>query len=231
MSHKTVDDVKFMPQEQIINDIDHIFMSGLYKFKEACNMHIPCGISSGSLDYIKYIPEQCFLTYISWALINSGYILFNEQEVDVANHIKRTQHFDLIARCYPVEDTPKIQLKIEAKGNLDNGYKQILADIERMERYALPDINFASKGLHMNISEKDFHHRFNCVITQNWGLSTLSQWWIDENMDAPKGRTAADWSVLKEKLLMARKRKKITILKSSNGWEIDALYAIFSCAT
>lgn len=222
-----------MSSLHILNEIDKIFKEGLAKLQNACNLHIPFGISlrNGKEGNIKYIPERCFTTYISWALINSGFNVFNEQEVDFIDKGKRSQHFDIIARRITVNCRSNIQLKIEAKGNLDSGYKTILNDIKRMEYYTLtlPDYNLV--GLNHNLTDESFPNKYNCIVTSNWGLPSLSNWWIDDSFNIPENRHAAEWNELKEKLLHAEKRGKFTILESRNDWKIDALYAIFSCKT
>lgn len=202
-----------------------ILKNGLEKFKDACDQHIPFCMSS--LGYINYIPERCFTTYFSWALINSGFYIFNEQSVDCGSQSKQTQRFDLLARRFGNEVHQMVQLKVEAKGDLESGYKEILDDIDRMEKYTIPYPNYNDVGLHQNKQDNDFPCRLNCVITQNWGLRKLSVWWMEDNLEVPQGRRSPVWGHLKAKLLQAKVRDKFTVLKSRNGYNIDVLYAFF----
>lgn len=206
-----------------VDEILEIFTRGMEKFKGACAEHVPFCVSSAG--YIKYIPEQCFVTYFSWALIDAGFAVFNEQTVGCPAHSQKTQRFDLLARRFG-EKSKRIQLKVEAKGNLDGRYEEILHDVERMEKYTVASPNLGEKGLHPNAPDSDFFAHFNGIITQNWGLGELSRWWTSEMPGAPK-RRGAKWGLLKEKLLHAKRRGKFTLLQSGNGYSIDVLYAFF----
>ncbi|MBD5416217.1 MAG: hypothetical protein HDR50_00730 [Desulfovibrio sp.] len=210
-------------QQVALNELNEIFVMGMEKFKSACDKHAPFCVSSAG--YIKYIPEQCFVTYFSWALIDAGFSVFNEQTVGCPAQSQKTQRFDLVARRFG-EKEKMIQLKVEAKGNLDGRYEEILWDIARMEKYTVAFPNLEEKGLHLNARDSDFSSHFNAIITQNWGLAALSNWWTSDAPGAPKGR-GSKWGLLKEKLLEAKKRGKFTVLKSKNGYSIDVLYAFF----
>lgn len=209
-------------QHLALGEINEIFLEAMKKFKIACDEHIPFCVSSAG--YIKYIPERCLVTYFSWALINAGFIVFNEQNVGCPAQDQKAQHFDLLARRFGVKEK-SIQLKVEAKGNLDGRYEEIRKDIERMEKFTVGSANFKEKGLHPNALDSNFSSHFNGIITQNWGLNTLSDWWVND-ADSPK-RRGSKWKELKDKLRLAKIRDKFTVIKSENGYSIDVLYAFF----
>ncbi|WP_165079502.1 MULTISPECIES: hypothetical protein [unclassified Desulfovibrio] len=201
--------------------------------------HVPFWRGSQS---ITYIPESCFVTYFSWALINEGFAVFNEQSVCPkpsgegqtvisSKGSKNTERFDLVAMRRSRLTHKSIQLKVEAKGNLESGYEAILADIGRMKRCTFyPGMRRADQVT--DDDEAGFAHHFNIVITQNWGLEELTEWWRDDAQVAPrhKGnndyRTAPGWGKLKETLCNAR-RGVMPVLDLGYGYSIDVLYAIF----
>lgn len=220
-------------------ELERILLAGLGKFEGACLEHVPFGYGAQS---ITYIPERCFVTYFSWELINQGFAVFNEQAVcpkpscdapagGSPKPKKNAEHFDLVAmRSSPLRHK-SIQLKAEAKGNLENGYDAILADIERMERCTI------SQGIRRadqtaEDGEAEFANHFNIVITQNWGLEELTEWWREDAQVAPrrKGsndlRTAPGWGKLKKTLCKAR-RGVVPVLDLGYGYSVDVLYAIF----
>lgn len=209
-----------------VDEITKIFEKGMEKFTAACDLHVPFCVSSAG--YINYIPEQCFVTYFSWALINAGFTVFNEQTVGCPARSQKTQRFDLLARRFG-EKGKRIQLKVEAKGNLDGRYEEILWDIARMEQYTVAFPSLVERGLHANAGDSDFSFHFNGIVTQNWGLASLSDWWVSDTPGAPKGR-GSKWAPLKAKLLQAKKRGKVTILKSEKDFRIDVLYAFFEAS-
>ena len=219
-------------EEMALEDIDEILQKSMEEFKKACSRHIPFVQSSAG--YIKYIPERCFVTYFSWGLINKGFIVFNEQTVKCGEKAQKTQRFDLLARRF-APGGGCVQIKAEAKGNLDGGYKEILADIKRMEDFTVASQNNKLSNSEKNWEDGRFPYRFNIILTQNWGLRELSEWWKSENKVQPKRknsellREAKEWVELKQKLLKAKKRGVISILKSAPNYDysIDVLYAIF----
>lgn len=222
-----------------VEELERILLAAMGKFEDACLQHVPFWRGSQS---ITYIPERCFVTYFSWALINQGFAVFNEQRVcpkpsgegqadNQADTAKRAERFDLVAMRSSDLPHKSIQLKAEAKGNLENGYDAIFADIARMERCTFsPGIGRADQiGAD---DEAEFANHFNIVITQNWGLEELTEWWRDEKQLAPRHRgsldfrTAPGWEKLKNKLCQAR-RGVIPVADLGYGYSVDVLYAIF----
>lgn len=221
-----------------VEEIERILLTAMGKFEDACLQHVPFWRGSQS---ITYIPERCFVTYFSWALINEGFAVFNEQSVcqkptgegkvgSQAETVKKKERFDLVAMRSSLLPHKSIQLKAEAKGNLENGYDAILADIARMERCTFsPGIRRADQMAADD--EVEFAHHFNIVITQNWGLEELTEWWRDETQIAPRHRgsqnfrTATGWEKLKNKLSNAR-RGVVPVSDLGYGYSVDVLYAI-----
>lgn len=85
-----------------------------------------------------------------------------------------------------------------------------------------------------NTQVDHFGHQFHIVITTDWGMPKLSDWWMRKREDLadgilyPDGRTEC-WSPLKKKLLEAQKCGALTLLKNDEyDYEIKALYAIFA---
>lgn len=225
-----------------VAEIEGILLAGMGKFEDACLAHVPFRKGTGS---ITYIPEQCFVTYFSWELINRGFAVFNEQPVlrrekDEAPNAggaapqKTSQRFDLVAmRSSPLAHR-SILLKAEAKGNLESGYDQITADIERMEACTVAS-GICRAHQPGGAGEATFAHHFNIVITQNWGLKELTEWWLEYAPDAPRRRdgdgfrSAEGWKTLKEKLRHdALRRGAVSVLEPGYGYSMDVLYAIFA---
>ena len=96
-----------------------------------------------------------------------------------------------------------------------------------MEEHTVAFPPLKEKGLRPNARDGDFNSHFNGVITQNWGLASLSDWWVSDTAGAPKRRRSKKWEELKDKLLHAKKRGKFTVLESRDGFSIDVLYAFF----
>lgn len=213
-----------------VDEIERILLAGLEKFEDACLEHVPFGRGAQS---INYIPERCFVTYFSWELINKGFAVFNEQTVVCPEEQPQyTQRFDLVAMRPSPLAHKSIRLKVEAKGNLEAGYEGILADINRMEKCCVaPGILRA--GQTAQDGDAKFAHQFNVVITQNWGLKELTEWWRDGRLDAPRRRvgngfrSAQGWKDLKAKLRPAR-RGVVSVLEPGYGYSIDVLYAILA---
>ena len=219
-----------------LNEIDKILKRSMERFKHACICHIPFCTSVGREKSIKYIPERCIVTYFAWGLIDADFAVFNEQIVKWKKKLTYPLRFDMLARRFSPEGS-EVQIKLEAKGNLDSGYKEILADIKRMEDYTveIPEIKMSNPE--SNRADDRFPYRFNMVLTQNWGIRELSDWWRSEDDTHPKRRKSQrlrdgkEWGELKQKLLSAKKRGVIPILKSAPDYNppytIDILYAIF----
>lgn len=225
-------------EEQALKGIEALLLESMKKLENACGMHIPFGLSDELDPHIKYIPERCIVTYFSWGLIENGFAVFNEQTVDCNARAQKTQRFDLLARRFAPEGAC-VQIKAEAKGNLDGGYKEILADLNRMEAYSIKIPDNKMSNHENNWDDSRFLYRFNILLTQNWGLRELSDWWVSEEKDRPKRkgselrRKAEAWEVLKGKLCEAKKRGKVTLLKSDPryNYTVDVLYAIFADTT
>lgn len=222
-------------EEQALKGIEALLLESMKKLENACGMHIPFGLSDERNPHIKYIPERCIVTFFSWGLIENGFAVFNEQTVDCNATAQKTQRFDLLARRFAPEGAC-VQIKAEAKGNLDGGYKEILADIKRMEKYPVANPKIKMSNPEANWHDSRFPYRFNIVLTQNWGLRELSDWWVSQENDRPKRkgselrRKAEAWEVLKGKLCEAKKRGKMPLLKSDPcyNYTVDVLYAIFA---
>lgn len=220
-------------QEKVLDEIDSILKKSMEAFESACSWHIP--FAGSSAGYIKYIPERCIATYFSWGLINAGFTVFNEQMVKCGAKAQKTQRFDLLARRFDPEGA-RVQIKLEAKGNLDGGYGEIFDDIKRMEDFTVERLGSALSNPEKNWEDSRFPQRFNIILTQNWGLMELSNWWASKEKGAPKNkrgggvRRAAKWVMLKKKLLEAERSGVIPILKSGpdHNYTIDILYAIFA---
>lgn len=223
-------------EEMALDEIDAILQGSVEEFQRACQRHIPFGLSDEPDQHIKYIPERCIVTYFSWGLINKGFDVFNEQEVGCPAKAQKSQRFDLLARRFAPEGAC-VQIKAEAKGNLDGGYKEILADLNRMEAYSIKIPRNKMSNPEKNWDDSRFPYRFNLILTQNWGLMELSKWWKSKQLGAPKRpggeseRPSACWWELKKKLLEAERCGVIPILKSDpdypRPYSIDILYAIF----
>lgn len=218
----------------VLDEIEGILLGSMEKLKSACETHIPFCRSDGRERHIKYIPERCFVTYFSWGLINADFAVFNEQMVKCEWPLPYPQRFDLLARRFSPEEN-RVQIKAEAKGNLDGGYKEILKDIQRMECCTLAMPDFEMRKPKKNVAVKRFQHRFNIVLTQNWGLVELSEWWGSDKVAAPRrkgsklARKGEEWVELKDKLLAAQRRGVMSMMESAPGYNysIDVLYAIF----
>lgn len=226
-----------MDSDAALACVECYLRTSLEKLAEALTQHIPFGIA-GDNSYLKYIPERCLTTYFANTLINNGFVVFNEQSYFTNGG--KTAKLDLFARkISPKEKEDRIQLKVEAKGNIDSGYQDILNDITRM-REKLDLAIGRGFPLPQNMAEDEFGHKFNMVITTNWGLKEFSKWWTKEGIksqDAPfiknsevKTRNVDCWKPLREKLSEAIRLGSHTLLENKNAAEpytIDALYAIF----
>lgn len=217
-----------MTLEKALSFTESLLVASLHNFKDALELHIPFGFSKDG-KYIKYIPERCLTTYFAHELINHGFVVFNEQPL--ASETEASQKIDLLARKFSKgRKKEQIQLCVEAKGNLDSGYTTILADIERMQNSSL-DLR-APSGF-ANAQADDFGHQFHIVITTDWGLHKLSDWWMSKSKYMPNGTMHPDgrtecWIPLNQKLLDAKKCGGLTLLKNSvHDYEVKALYAIF----
>lgn len=220
-------------EEMALKEIDKILLKSMEEFERACSRHIPFVRSAAG--YIKYISERCIVTYFSWGLINEGFTVFNEQMVKCGEKAQRTQRFDLLARRFAPEGGC-VQIKAEAKGNLDGGYGEIYEDIKRMEDFTVERLDITLSNPERNWEDSRFPYRFNIILTQNWGLMELSRWWDSNEEGTPRNergsgvRRSPKWGELKQKLLKAKKRGVIPILKSAPdcNYSIDVLYAIFN---
>lgn len=223
-----------MDSSQALSLVERFIAEGLSKLSEALSLHIPFGITKDK-KFIKYIPERCLTTYFANTLINNGFIVFNEHSYSKKNGEAGTAKLDLLARkINPVKDEA-IQLMVEAKGNLDAGYESIVADITRMkERH--PD-SIIGSGFEYNKPEDEFGHKFNIVLTTDWGYKEFSTWWLD-NEDAPsikdhdgdttKTRKVHCWKPLKDELRHARRGVHHLVTNTKHHYSVNALYAIFS---
>ena len=229
-----------MNTNDALDMVENCILSSLKELAEAFTYHIPFGIAVNKINgketyYLKYIPERCLTTYFAKVLIDKKFVVFNEQSYESKNG--KIAKLDLLARKISPEEKDSIQLKIEAKGNLDSGYQEIVNDIRRMKDQKLDLKIGVGFPLNENMVEESFSHRFNIVITTDWGLSELSEWWTEgvNNQDAPfiKGshvtqRNKDSWGPLKNELMLAAKRGKHDMVKNDIGnYSIHALYAIF----
>lgn len=225
-----------MESDTALESVECYLHTSLEKLSEALKLHIPFGIA-GDNSYLKYIPERCLTTYFATTLINNGFVAFNEQSY--LTNDGKTAKLDLFARKISSKKKDRIQLKVEAKGNLDSGYQDILNDIKRM-REKLDLAIGRDFPLPRNMAEDEFGHKFNIVVTTNWGLKEFSKWWTKEaimSQDAPfiknsevRTRNAGCWKPLREKLSEAMRLGSHALLENRNEEEpytIDALYAIF----
>ena len=226
------DDV--MDSSQALSQVEGFIIDGLANLSEAIKLHIPFGITKDG-KFIKYIPERCLTTYFANALINNGYVVFNEHSYSKNDDEAGTAKLDLLARKISTVNDEAIQLMVEAKGNLDAGYESIVADITRMRtRHLDPMIG---SGFTSNKPEEEFGHRFNIVLTTDWGYKEFSTWWLD-NEDAPSiknhdGNTAKTrkvdcWKPLKDELKHARRGVHHLLTNTEYKYSVNALYAIFS---
>ena len=223
-----------MDSSQALSLVEKFIIAGLANLSEAIKLHIPFGVTKDG-KFIKYIPERCLTTYFSNTLINNGYIVFNEHSYSKNDDEAGTAKLDLLARKISTVKDEAIQLKVEAKGNLDAGYESIVADITRMKERHLDPIT--GSGFKSNKPEEEFGHRFNIVLTTDWGYKEFSTWWLD-NEEAPSiknhdGNTAKTrkvdcWKPLKDELRHARRGVHHLLTNTKHHYSVNALYAIFS---
>lgn len=223
-----------MDSNQALSLVEKFIVDGLANFSEALKLHIPFGITKDK-KFIKYIPERCLTTYFANTLINNGFVVFNEHSYIKKNGEAGIAKLDLLARKISTVTDEAIQLKVEAKGNLDAGYESIAADITRMkERHLDPIIG---SGFEYNKLEEEFGHRFNIVLTTDWGYKEFSTWWLD-NEDAPsikdhdgdttKTRKVDCWKPLKDELRHAKRGVHHLVTNTKHHYSVNALYAIFT---
>lgn len=215
-----------MNKDDALNHVELLLQESLKNFSAALKKHIPYNKTKAKDQiYSHYIPERCLTTYFAHTLISDGFHVFNEQD-----YCKNGQYgkLDLLARKFSQSnnENEQIQIFVEAKGNLDGCYKEVIHDIHRMQNFNL-EFSGHSKT---NIEENMFKHQFHVILTTNWWYKTLSEWWTnqDEYPKSSKGgrRTADEWPRLKEKIQTA----KCDVVQLIEGEKstLDALYAIFT---
>lgn len=220
-----------MTREKVVNEIEEIFKVSMERFKSRCKQRIPfCIISTNTMNSIS---EHCFLPYFLLGLLTSGFII-NDLSTSVEEvETKMLRPFDLLARKYG--DEKSIQVKVMAQRNPEGGTKQLLEGISCMQQYTVKYLySLVSKRLLCTNPDEEFRYSFNMVIMQNWGLPEISDWWASEKPGAAKQRGAKGersspyWRPLKLKLLLAKRRGALPLLKSGTGGSLDILYAIFA---
>lgn len=220
-----------MTREKVVNEIEEIFKVSMERFKSRCKQRIPfCIISTNTMNFIS---TQCFLPHFLLGLLNKSFII-NDMSIPVdAEGTKILGPFDLLARKF--EDEKSIQIKVIAERNPEGGTEQLFEDISCMQQYTFKYLyTLVSKKLLCNDPDEEFPYSFNMVIMQNWGLPEISEWWASERTGAPKQRGSRGerpspfWEVLKLKLLLAKRRGVLPVLKSGTGCSMDMLYAIFA---